>query len=95
VYIGDRLSDFEAPIYYYVTDYEMLTSGFSKIRRRKVFSTDDLRAQGRPEATLVLSVHRCGSPLVMALVLKRTGYGFRGDAYFFLKVRAAFPGIPR
>jgi transposase len=22
-------------------------------------------------------------------------YGFRDDAYFFLKIRAAFPGIPR
>lgn len=27
-------------------------------------------------------------------VLKRTAYGFRDDAYFFLKIRAAFPGIP-
>jgi len=28
-------------------------------------------------------------------VLKRMAYGYRDDAYFFLKVRAAFPGIPR
>jgi transposase len=28
-------------------------------------------------------------------VLKRMAYGFRNDAYFFLKIRAAFPGIPR
>jgi len=28
-------------------------------------------------------------------VIKRMAYGFRGDAYFFLKIRAAFPGIPR
>jgi len=27
-------------------------------------------------------------------VLKRVAYGFRDDAYFFLKIRAAFPGIP-
>jgi transposase len=27
-------------------------------------------------------------------VLKRMAYGFRDDAYFFLEVRAAFPGIP-
>ena len=27
-------------------------------------------------------------------VLKRTAYGYRDDAYFFLKIRAAFPGIP-
>lgn len=28
-------------------------------------------------------------------VLKRMAYGFRDDAYFFLKIRATFPGIPR
>ena len=27
-------------------------------------------------------------------VLKRMAYGFRDDAYCFLKIRAAFPGIP-
>lgn len=27
-------------------------------------------------------------------VIKRMAYGFRDDAYFFLKIRAAFPGIP-
>lgn len=27
-------------------------------------------------------------------VLKRMGYGYRDDGYFFLKVMAAFPGIP-
>jgi transposase len=27
-------------------------------------------------------------------VIKRMTYGFRDDAYFFLKIRAAFPGIP-
>jgi len=27
-------------------------------------------------------------------VLKRMAYGFRDDAYFFLKIRAAFPGLP-
>lgn len=26
-------------------------------------------------------------------VLKRTAYGYRDDAYFFLKIRAAFPGV--
>ena len=26
-------------------------------------------------------------------VIKRIAYGFRDDAYFFLKIRAAFPGI--
>lgn len=28
-------------------------------------------------------------------VIKRMAYGFRDDAYFFLKIRDAFPGIPR
>jgi transposase len=28
-------------------------------------------------------------------VLKRMAYGYRDEAYFFLKIRAAFPGIPR
>lgn len=27
-------------------------------------------------------------------VLKRMAYGYRDDAYFFLKIRAAFPGVP-
>jgi transposase len=26
--------------------------------------------------------------------MKRMAYGYRDDAYFFLKIRAAFPGIP-
>lgn len=28
-------------------------------------------------------------------VIKRTAYGYRDDAYFFLKIRAAFPGVGR
>jgi transposase len=28
-------------------------------------------------------------------VIKRMAFGFRDDAYFFLKIRAAFPGIGR
>lgn len=28
-------------------------------------------------------------------VIKRMAYGFRDEEYFFLKIRAAFPGIPR
>ncbi len=28
-------------------------------------------------------------------LIKRIGYGYRDDAYFFLKVRSAFPRIPR
>lgn len=26
-------------------------------------------------------------------VIKRMAYGFRDDAYFFLKIRATFPGV--
>ncbi|TXH66663.1 MAG: ISL3 family transposase, partial [Lysobacteraceae bacterium] len=26
-------------------------------------------------------------------VIKRMAYGYRDDAYFFLKIRAAFPGL--
>lgn len=28
-------------------------------------------------------------------VIKRMAYSFRDDAYFFLKIRTAFPGSPR
>ena len=28
-------------------------------------------------------------------VIKRMAYGFRDDAYFFLKIRQAFPGVGR
>ncbi|MEO6877029.1 MAG: ISL3 family transposase [Gemmatimonadaceae bacterium] len=48
-------------------------------------------------------IDHCRYPLNTAIVeginnkikvLKRMGYGYRDDAYFFLKIRAAFPGIP-
>jgi transposase len=28
-------------------------------------------------------------------VIKRMACGYRDDAFFFLKIRAAFPGLPR
>jgi len=28
-------------------------------------------------------------------VIKRMAYGYRDNNYFFLKIKAAFPGIPR
>ncbi len=28
-------------------------------------------------------------------VIKRRAYGYRDEEYFFLKIRAAFPGNPR
>jgi transposase len=49
-------------------------------------------------------LNHCRYPLSTALVeginnkikvLKRMAYGYRDDAYFFLRIRAAFPGIPR
>ena len=49
-------------------------------------------------------INHCRYPLSTALVeginnkikvLKRMAYGYRDDAYFFLRIRAAFPGIPR
>jgi transposase len=49
-------------------------------------------------------LNHCRHPLSTALVeginnkikvLKRMAYGYRDDAYFFLRIRAAFPGIPR
>lgn len=47
---------------------------------------------------------RCRHPLNTSVVeginntikvIKRRAYGYRDDEYFFLKIRAAFPGIPR
>ena len=49
-------------------------------------------------------LNHCRHPLSTALVeginnkikvIKRMAYGYRDDAYFFLRIRAAFPGIPR
>lgn len=48
-------------------------------------------------------ISHCGYPLHTGIleginnkikVIKRMAYGYRDDAYFFLKIRAAFPGIP-
>ncbi|MCE7903183.1 MAG: ISL3 family transposase, partial [Gammaproteobacteria bacterium PRO9] len=44
--------------------------------------------------------HPMGTNLVEGInnrikVIKRMAYGFRDQEYFFLKIRAAFPGIPR
>jgi len=47
---------------------------------------------------------RCRHPLNTSIVeginntikvIKRRAYGYRDEEYFFLKIRAAFPGIPR
>lgn len=58
----------------------------------------------RLQPYLVGILNHCRYPLSTALVeginnkikvLKRMAYGYRDDAYFFLRIRAAFPGIPR
>ena len=46
---------------------------------------------------LVVSVPAVGTSVLEGInnkikVLKRMAYGFRDDDYFFLKIRAAFPG---
>ena len=63
-----------------------------------------LRAFAQNLAALVDGViNHCRYPLNTGLleginnkikVLKRIAYGYRDDAYFFLKIREAFPGIP-
>jgi transposase len=49
-------------------------------------------------------IARCRHPLNTSIVeginntikvIKRRAYGYRDEEYFFLKIRAAFPGIPR
>jgi peptidyl-prolyl cis-trans isomerase D len=49
-------------------------------------------------------IARCRHPLNTSVVeginntikvIKRRAYGYRDEEYFFLKIRAAFPGIPR
>lgn len=56
------------------------------------------------EAYLPGIISHCRYPLNTALVeginnkikvIKRMAYGYRDDYYFFLRIRAAFPGIPR
>lgn len=44
--------------------------------------------------------HRLNTSIVEGInntikVIKRRAYGYRGREYFFLKIRSAFPGIPR
>ncbi|KCV16530.1 transposase, ISL3 family [Bordetella holmesii CDC-H643-BH] len=44
--------------------------------------------------------HRLNTSIVEGInntikVIKRRAYGYRDQEYFFLKIRSAFPGIPR
>ncbi len=61
-----------------------------------------LRPQARPYLPGILAHCRypLGTNLIEGInnkikVIKRMAYGFRDDAYFFLKIRAAFPGVGR
>lgn len=69
---------------------------YSKIEPLKKFAK-------RLKAYLPGILSHCRYPLHTSLlegfnnkikVIKRMAYGFRDDAYFFLKIRQAFPGIP-
>ena len=73
--------------------------------RRAVYSKiEPLKAFARRLSEKITGVlAHCRWPLHTSLleginnkikVLKRTAYGFRDDDYFFLKIRAAFPGNP-
>ena len=62
-----------------------------------------IRFAERLDARIDGVINHCRYPLTNALlegmnnkikVLKRMAYGYRDDHYFFLKIRAAFPGIP-
>jgi len=61
-----------------------------------------VRQTARPYLHGILS--RCQHPLNTSIVeginntikvIKRRAYGYRDQDYFFLKIRAAFPGTPR
>ncbi len=48
----------------------------------------------------IMYCEQCGARFVEGInntikVIKRRAYGYRDEQYFFLKIRAAFPGIPR
>lgn len=49
---------------------------------------------------LASAIYRMNSSILEGVnnkikVIKRTAYGFRNSAYFFLKIKAAFPGKTR
>jgi transposase len=74
-------------------------------RRAMASGLDPLKRFARQlELYLPGIISHCRYPLNTALVeginnkikvIKRMAYGYRDDYYFFLRIRAAFPGIPR
>ena len=75
-------------------------SWYSKARRSRIEPLKRFAANLRPYLPGILA--HCQFPLGTNLieginnkikVIKRMAYGFRDDEYFFLKIRAAFPGV--
>ena len=73
---------------------------YAKARRSRIEPLKRFAAKLKPYLPGILA--HCQFPLGTNLieginnkikVIKRMAYGFRDDAYFFLKIRAAFPGV--
>ena len=75
-------------------------SWYAKARRSRIEPLKRFAANLRPYLPGILAHCRfpMGTNLIEGInnkikVIKRMAYGFRDDAYFFLKIRAAFPGL--
>ncbi|MBS0557559.1 MAG: ISL3 family transposase [Proteobacteria bacterium] len=76
-------------------------SWYAKARRSRIEPLKRFAANLKPYLPGILAHCRypLGTNLIEGInnkikVIKRMAYGFRDDAYFFLKIRAAFPGKP-
>lgn len=75
-------------------------SWYAKARRSKIEPLKRFAANLKPYLPGILAHCRypLGTNLIEGInnkikVIKRMAYGFRDDTYFFLKIRAAFPGV--
>lgn len=75
-------------------------SWYAKARRSRIEPRKRFAAKLKPYLPGILAHCRfpLGTKLIEGInnkikVIKRMAYGFRDDAYFFLKIRAAFPGV--
>jgi transposase len=75
-------------------------SWYSQARRSRIEPLKRFAANLKPYLPGILAHCRfpLGTNLIEGInnkikVIKRMAYGFRDDAYFFLKIRAAFPGV--
>lgn len=75
-------------------------SWYAKARRSRIEPLKRFAAKLKPYLPGILAHCRfpLGTNLIEGInnkikVIKRMAYGFRDDAYFFLKIRAAFPGV--